>query len=208
MTFEEIQSQWQSQPAPEPAGDAALVLEQVRQKQRSFRSTIFWRDVREVGIAFVMAAVMLPKGLRRGDWELLLMGACVTFVGVFMLVDRWRQRRNLAGHDCSLRACAESSLADLEHQIWLLRNVFWWYLLPCVIGAVGIIVPVALRDWNTLPAARHIMTPIAAVAALVCGGLVWAVYRLNQTVVREALEPRRDQLLALLAGLDESSGGE
>ncbi len=72
------------------------------------------------------------------DWELLLMGACVTFVGVFMLVDRWRQRRRRPAHDGTLRACTEASLAEVEHQIWLLRNIFWWYLLPCLIGGLGL----------------------------------------------------------------------
>jgi hypothetical protein len=30
----------------------------------------------------------------------------------------------------SLRSSIERSLAQVEHQIWLLRNIFWWYLMP------------------------------------------------------------------------------
>jgi hypothetical protein len=204
MTFDEIQSQWLSQPTPEVPIDSALLLQQVQTNQRKLQSTIFWRDVREVGVAFAMAAVILPVGLRRWDWELLLMGACVTFVGVFMLVDRWRQGRKRPVTESTLQACTESSLAELEHQIWLLRNVFWWYLLPCLIGATGIILPVVLRDWNTLPAARHIMAPIAAAVCIFCGGILWAAYRLNQMAVRDGLEPRRQELLSILARLQES----
>lgn len=204
MTFEEFQSQWQSQPAPDVPVDTALLLQEVQTNQRKFQSTVFWRDVREVGVAFAMAAVMLPVGLRRWNWELLLMGACVTFVGVFMLVDRWRQGRKRPVNDSTLQACTESSLAELEHQIWLLRNVFWWYLLPCAIGAMGIILPVALRDWNTLPAARHIMAPIAVAVCIFCGVILWAAYRLNQMAIRDGLEPRRQELLSILARLQET----
>ena len=31
----------------------------------------------------------------------------------------------------------ESSLAQVEHQIWLLRNVFWWYLLPLALATLA-----------------------------------------------------------------------
>ena len=39
-----------------------------------------------------------------------------------------KQRPLEAGDPLSRRV--ESSLAQVEHQIWLLRNVLWWYLLP------------------------------------------------------------------------------
>lgn len=206
MTFEEIQSQWKSQPALEIPTDSSQ-LQVVQEQQRKLQSTIFWRDFREVGVAFAMAAVMIPVGLRRMDWELLLMGACVTFVGVFMLVDRWRQRRRRPAHDGTLRACAEASLAEVEHQIWLLRNIFWWYLLPCLIGGLGITLPVALRDWNTLPAARHIMTPIAVAVCLFFGAVCWGGYRLNQVAVRDSLEPRRRELLSILEQMEIPTTG-
>ncbi len=69
MTFEEIQSQWQAQPAPEILTDSAQ-LQAVQEQQRKFQSAIFWRDFREVGVAFAMAAVMVRSDC--GVW----IGSC------------------------------------------------------------------------------------------------------------------------------------
>jgi hypothetical protein len=32
--------------------------------------------------------------------------------------------------DEPLLQCVKNSLTQMEDQIWLLRNVLWWYLLP------------------------------------------------------------------------------
>jgi hypothetical protein len=90
----------------------------------------------------------------------------------------------------------EESLAQVEHQIWLLRNVGWWGLLPFAVPAMaffGHIYWLAGGGWEAAGA----MAGVAAVVGLI---LVW-VYRLNQAAVRNELEPRRRELQALLAGL-------
>ena len=50
---------------------------------------IFWRDVREVGVAFLLTCIS-RWGCGHHDWtsELLVGFACFG-VGAFMLVDRW-----------------------------------------------------------------------------------------------------------------------
>ena len=50
----------------------------------------------------------------------------------FFLVDRLRHRNvpPVAGEP--LRRRVELSLAQVEHQIWLLKHVFWWYILPFI----------------------------------------------------------------------------
>ena len=53
----------------------------------------------------------------------------------FMLADRVRHKRRPPVPSEPLRQCVESSLAEVEHQIWLLRNVLWWYLLPLALSA-------------------------------------------------------------------------
>lgn len=50
-----------------------------------------------------------------------------------MGADRARQKKRRAGPGHSLVREVEGALADVEHQIWLLRNVFWWYQLPVVV---------------------------------------------------------------------------
>jgi hypothetical protein len=95
---------------------------------------------------------------------------------------------------------AVPTLLWMEHQIWLLRNIFWWYLLPP--GAAITVFP-AHRAWQSrddgLPALAEFVA-IALVFALVG----WFIYWLNQYVVRKQLEPRRQELQALLKSLNES----
>jgi hypothetical protein len=91
----------------------------------------------------------------------------------------------------------EASLADVEHQIWLLRNIFWWYLLPPSIGLVISFVYDAMRieEARWLPWIELFIR--AGVCALVFAGVYW----LNQYAVRKSLEPRRQELLAARDGL-------
>ena len=52
MNFEELQEAWQSQDTSAKVTIRAdALLKEVRRKQRQFRATIFWRDVRELGVA-------------------------------------------------------------------------------------------------------------------------------------------------------------
>ena len=86
---------------------------------------------------------------------------------------------------------------QVNHQIWLLRNVFWWYLLP-IAAALGI--SIGYSTWH----ARHFGATAVmgwCVYGLSCGLLYWGIYWVNQFAVRKSLDPRRQELEALLASL-------
>jgi hypothetical protein len=100
-----------------------------------------------------------------------------------------------------LRSSVERSLVQVEHQIWLLRNVFWWYLLP---PGVPMMIWLAHFSWSS---GRHsIVGAIAAFGVMALFFLLvgWFIYWLNQYAVRKQLEPRRKELQTLLKGLDET----
>ena len=194
MKFEDWQKAWQSQNAGARVTiNADVLLKEVRRNQKHFLAMIFWRDVREVGVAYLLAAFFIVYGGRR-DWTPLLVGLACFGVGTFILADRLRQRRRQPAPNDSLRVCAEDSLNQVKHQIWLLRNVFWWYLLP--IGAPLAVSTVA-AIWHT----RHVANELAGrcLYGLFCVLLFWAVYWLNQFAVRKTLAPRQRELEALLA---------
>ena len=44
--------------------DADLLLKEVRRNERSFIATIFWRDVREVGVCLLMVPVWFYLGAK------------------------------------------------------------------------------------------------------------------------------------------------
>ena len=140
MTFDELQKTWQSQRASfKLTIDSDLLLREVKRNKRFFESAIFWRDVREVGVAFIMFLFFLYFGLKMKIWSLHATALLTLSVGVFMVVDRIVQKRKRPEPAGTLMGCIESSLAQVVHQIWLLKNVLWWYLLPLGVG-IGIIV--------------------------------------------------------------------
>jgi hypothetical protein len=122
------------------------------------------------------------------------------WIAAFMTADRMRQRKRQAGPADSLVRGVESSLAEVEHQIWLLRNVHWWYLLPLTIPILAFFVQVF---WQVPGAAVWESAVATSFGAAIVGGVFAWIYRLNQAAVRATLEPRRQELASMLKGLTE-----
>jgi hypothetical protein len=198
MNFEELQEAWQSQDTGAKVTIRAdALLKEVRRKQKQFRATIFWRDVREVGVAAFMTWLFLHWAIRDREWSLYLLALACFGVGTFMLADRWLQRKKRPITNDSVRACIEASLVQVNHQIWQLKNVFWWYLLPIQVGLAALIGSVL---WQARLAGLAVIMGLTAYA-LVCAFVCWGVYKLNQSAVRKGLEPRRQELETLLNSL-------
>ena len=71
--FDKLQKAWQCQhPSAKLTinANADVLLKEVRRNQQQFRTTIFWRDVREVGASAVLAVVSLACGIRWHWWSL------------------------------------------------------------------------------------------------------------------------------------------
>jgi hypothetical protein len=199
MSPDDLKRAWQAQtPDSLLRLDPELLLNEIRRKQRSFAATIFWRDVREVGVSLLLVPWWLYLGVRQSlPWTWYLMVPVLLWVAGFMLVDRRRQRRQHAEPSESLCRSVESSLAQVEHQIWLLRNVHWWYLLPFTLSVLAFLAQVTWQTrsegWWTAVAFTGAVTVVAVLLA--------GVYRLNQHAIRADLEPRRQELAAILAHL-------
>jgi hypothetical protein len=184
--------------------DADLLVSELRRNQQYFAAMIFWRDVREVGVSLLMVPVWIYLGIRQSPpWTWYLGVPALLWIAGYLLVDRIRHKRQPAGTGDPLRQHVASSLAEVEHQIWLLRNVFWWYLLPPALALLAFISQLAwhLRsgDWWTAFAV------VGAVALLVL--FVAGVYWLNLYAVRSLLEPRRRELETLLMSLADETPG-
>jgi hypothetical protein len=190
---------WQAQ--PRPAIDPEQLLVDVRRDRRRFAATLFWRDVREVGLSLVMVPLWVYLGAALAlPWAWYLMVPTLLWYAGFLLADRRRHPRRSLDPGQPLVQCVAGSLAEVEHQIWLLRNVGWWGLWPFAVPALAFFGHIYWLAGGGRAAAGA-MAGVAAVVGLI---LAW-VYRLNQAAVRDQLEPRRRELQALLAGLQDSS---
>lgn len=202
MTFNELQRNWQKDTSgTKLTVDSDLLLREVKRNKEHFESTIFWRDVREAGGSFVLAVFLLYQSMKFNLWSLYLPVLACIFVGVFMVIDRVIQKRKLPKHSDPLAGCIKISLAQVKHQIWLLRNVIWWYLLPFTIG-------ISLF-WGHVGWKVRSGHPIGLIFIGGCFvGLIityTGVYYLNQYAVRKELMPRKQELELLLNNL--TNGG-
>lgn len=196
--------------------DAELLLKEVQRNQRKFRATIFWRDCREIGIALLLLPVWLYLGIMFPlPWTWYLTVPVIVWMAGFMLVYRMRHKQKPSKPDEPLLHCVERSVTEVEDQIWLLRNVFWWYLLPPGISIMAflahltwisrdrLVARLLSKDWlDVLDALGHAGFFVFLIA------LYYFLYWVNQYAVRTQLEPRRQELLTLLASLGDETTSE
>jgi hypothetical protein len=193
MESDQLQQAWRSQDIPPVTVDAETLLSLVKRNHGEFRSMIFRRDAIEIGTALALTAFFAVWGTALSLWSWFVMAAACLFVAVFMLIDRQRQRSRSPSNTESLAMCVERSRSDVEHQVWLLRNVFWLYLLPLLIGFICFY---GHHIWL----AQHAGTGSLAITSVLLGlfagscAVVYAVYLLNQRAIRNELQPRLDEL--------------
>ena len=112
---------------------------------------IFRRDVIEVGVALLLLPYWFYKGITSSlPWTwYLTVPALFGLSGSFWWIECATQQTPSEPGE-PLLACVRNSLTQVEHQIWLLRNVFWWYLLPFTISILAFFAHVtwqASKDW-------------------------------------------------------------
>src|SRR5262245_6429398 len=129
MNFEDLQKSWQNQGRTPITINSDLLLKEVRRNQEQFRTMIRGRDLREVTV-FLMLVPSFAFGGWLMHWSLYLCAFACAVEAAFFVLDRRLQEKKTPDLHESLKDCAATSLAEVTHQIWLLRNVHWWYLLP------------------------------------------------------------------------------
>jgi CubicO group peptidase (beta-lactamase class C family) len=209
MDPDKYQQAWQAQSSQTRVTiDASLLRQQVQRNQIDFRAMILRRDILEVGIGLLLLPYWFYQGLTKSQpWTWWLTVPAIIWMIGFFLVDRIRHPQKPSDPGEPLLKCVKTSLTQVDHQIWLLRNVFWWYLLPFTIS---ILVFFAQVSWQiTILLARNWWVVVGGVGFFIyLAVFLCAVYgfidHINQRAIRTQLEPRRQELLALLASL----GGE
>jgi hypothetical protein len=145
MSFlDQLQQAWQSQRCAAPATNPDQLLKGVRLQRRVY----LWVDIGVILVFMGCGAWTLGSAFRdiQRDWPWLFYVAGTAWVVGYILFNRWRRRRDAARADEPLLAHVEWSIKELEHQMWLDRDSFWWYVLPIALGCM--IPPVVLFSMN------------------------------------------------------------
>lgn len=204
MNPDDFQQAWRaSSPQSHLSINSDLLIQDLRRRQLQFEYMTVARDIREVVVALIMVPVWLFLGWAwslHWTWYLGIPG--MIFVAAFIVVDRRVHSQRPPEPTAPIREQIAHALVQIEHQIWLLRNVFWWYILPIALPCAAFFGQNAwelrTRGWeNAL---------VTLVVTAISGGIFGFVYWLNQKAVRCTLEPRRQELETLLSSLgDEAS---
>lgn len=185
--------------------DADLLSKEVERNHQAFQTTILLRDVREVSVAVVMIPVWCFLGAWMAlPWTWYLTVPAFIWVAGFILIDRMRHPQKSSAPGEPLVQSVRVSVTEVEHQIWLLRNVFWWYLLPFTASLLAFSIQ---KIWQTYQVTGWEALAGGGVSVVFIAALYSGIYWLNQVAVRKQLEPRRQELLALLASLSDETGG-
>jgi CubicO group peptidase (beta-lactamase class C family) len=206
MELDQYQQAWKSTAGQTKVKiDTELLAKAVQDSHRGFQSTINWRDCREVGVCLLLLIYWVYKGLTTTmPWTWWLTVPALIWVAGYILLDRKRHPQRPSEPGEPLTFYAKEALTQVEHQIWLLRNVFWWYLLPFCISMMAFFIHVS---WNISSSGWSFALNVVfwSLFVLVSDG---AIYWLNQYAVRKSLEPRRQDLLKLVSSLESESSGE
>lgn len=187
------------------AVDEELLSQEVQRSERQLRSTVFWRDFGEVATSLSLIPVWLALGIYLSlPWTWYLTVLALIWVAGFIVFDRRRHPQRPSAPGKPLLYHVKESLTQVEHQIWLLRNVGWWYLLPFGLSLMAFFVHVT---WDTLGVWWQALLGATFPGLFVFLLYSW-IYRLNQRAVREQLEPRRQDLLKFIARLENDSTSE
>ena len=196
MSLDKFREAWKAEASQiQVTFDADTLTREVQQSQNAFRSMIYWRDLREIVVALVMIPMWIVMGYcTSSPWTWYLSVPVLIWIAGFFLVDRIIHPQRASGPGEELLFYVKESLAQVEHQIWLLRNIFWWYLLPPSISLAAFFIHSTWIStgawWGTVLLTA---VPVGFVYCVYRG-----IYRLNQIAVRDQLEPRRAGLRKLI----------
>ena len=192
MDIEQFKTAWQERPPEGPlAQPTEDIMNRLLVRMQTFDRDIRWRDWREtaaaalVALFFGYAAWTSASALERIGSRIIVIGAIL-----IPIVMHWtRQQRGLAPADESVRDYCEHQLARIDDQIRMLRYVAWWYLGPLMVGGL------------LFAAGRTHSLAWSLVQVGILGAVSAAVYYGNRWVVRNDLEPMREDLARHLQDL-------
>ncbi len=205
MKLDELKEAWKSQDTRTTV-QTVLLLESIRKKQRRHNRVIVLRNIRE-GWLTILAAVYFTCSAESDAvskaqlWPFYLAMAILFGIGVFRVLDSRRQRRRALEYKDSTLAFVECSLLHINHRIWLLENIIWWWILPVVVGGILVIAQIVMVVGLQEPAAlfRELGKGVG-IACVILGVLYWG----NLWTARKYWQPRKAELEAIADSLKTS----
>ncbi len=195
MKLDELKEAWKSQDTRTTV-QTVLLLESIRKKQRRYNRYIWLRNIRE-GWITILASVYFTCSAESDVvskaqlWPFYLAMAILFGIGVFRVLDNRRQKRRTLEYEDSTLAFIECSLLNINHRIWLLENMIWWWILPVVVGGILVIAQIVMVVGLQEPATLFWeLGKGVGIACVILGVLYWG----NLWTARKYWQPRKAEL--------------
>jgi CubicO group peptidase (beta-lactamase class C family) len=183
--------------------DANLLLRAVQRNRQELRAVFSMGYLGGIAELLLGPPVWIYMGVTIGlPWTWYLMVPVIVCDAAFNLLVRPRIRSTPNDPSDPLLSSVQESLALVEQQIWQQRNIVWRSLLPSAVAMLVFIGHVSwLKSGDWLGAVSDVNTfVIVIILVIFC-----FTYYTTRRVVRTQYEPRRRELLALLASLRDET---
>jgi hypothetical protein len=130
-----LEQLWQTQPVRTDVKGGEM-YQIILHKTEKFERTIWWRNTREIVASAVAGTVFAYLTWKQANGIARLGSAFITGTMVWIIYYFWRYGSSPAdpNPDQSATAFQSALISKIDHQIRLLRNVKFWYLLPMYVG--------------------------------------------------------------------------
>ncbi|XOV82445.1 MAG: hypothetical protein ACFHXK_16480 [bacterium] len=180
--------------------DEQSMQQQLLKDSKAFNRSVRFRDHLEATIGFAVAlffaAVPFIWAAKidsswQAHWEWIALSAGCLFVACAFVRQRMYAKQWSTDATADIRQTLENNLANVTHQIVLLKNIFWWYCLPIELPMLL----VALKsDAFTGIRIPFILASVVFMAFVV--GINW-------WTVKKELQPKQAGLQQLLSELEK-----
>ena len=202
MKLDELQEAWRSQDTRTTVR-TVLLLDSIRETQKRNMRFIWLRNIRE-GWVTILAAVFFIYSVesdvasRLQLWPFYSAMAILFGIGVFRVIDNRRQKRRVLQYKDSSLSFVECSLLNINHRIWLLENMFWWWILPAAVAGILVIVQIIMLVGLQEPTLLFWkLGPAVGIGCVILGVLYWG----NRWTARKYWLPRKTELEAIAFAL-------
>ena len=194
--------------SPPPArlrltGEAEVRLRELQRQHKRFAAWHFWGDVLEVTGLGMGAGVALYFGSQEHCWPLFPIALSCLWVAAFLAVELVRRRPTPRSRPEPPLAWAVEALEQVQHRLWLKRNVLWWHAVPIEVGLVFYLVWLAWWSRQTAADLKQVGL-VTLLGAVFVGALHLVAHRSPK---RKDFEPRLREWEAILLSLRSNLTG-
>ncbi|MCA9033537.1 MAG: hypothetical protein KDA91_00340 [Planctomycetaceae bacterium] len=201
MSLDKYQQAWNAEASQDKVVfDAEELTREVQQSRDAFRAMVVRQHLVQTGLVLAMIPFWFVTGfVMSSPWTFYLVVPVLAWIAVVYLLNLKYYTQPPGEPGEPLLVCARVSLAHVERQIWLMRNLLWWNLLPAAVVQMAFFGHVSWETTHTWWGCG-LVTVIWAV--LLCG-VYGTGHRTNKLSVRRELEPRRIELQRLISALEK-----